>query len=286
MASILLGLYEKSMPNELTLTEKLVAARTAGFDYLELSIDESDEKLARLDWNHEDRWQLTNAINDTGIPINSICLSGHRRFPLGHPDPAVQQKGLSIMQKAIVLAANIGVRIIQIAGYDVYYEASNEQTKASFANNLRLCVQMAACYGVILAFETMETSFMNTVGKAMDWVQQMQSPYLQLYPDIGNLTNAAQSYGTSVLDDLKRGRCHFTAVHLKETKPDVFREVPYGAGHVNFASAISVFLQFGVRMFVGEFWHLGEEDWPDVLTHNHTFLRSAIEEGKRRMGKM
>ena len=285
MASVRLGLYEKSMPNELTLTEKLVAARTAGFDYLELSIDESDEKLARLDWTHEERRQLMNAIQDTGIPIHSICLSGHRRFPLGHPDPAVQQKGLSLMQKAITLAVDIGVRIIQIAGYDVYYEASSEQTRAAFASNLRLCVQMAARHGVILAFETMETAFMNTVGKAMEWVTQMQSPYLQLYPDIGNLTNAAKSYDADVSEDLEKGRCHFAAVHLKETQPGIFREVPYGAGHVDFVSAIAAFLQFGVRMFVGEFWHLGEENWPGILTHNHTFLRGAIAEGERRMEK-
>ncbi len=29
----------------------------------------------------------------------------------------------------------------------------------------------------------METAFMNTVGKAMAYVDRIQSPYLQVYPD-------------------------------------------------------------------------------------------------------
>ncbi len=34
------------------------------------------------------------------------------------------------------------------------------------------------------------------------------TPYLGVYPDVGNLTNAAKTYGTSVLDDLETGRGH------------------------------------------------------------------------------
>lgn len=37
-----LGLYEKSMPGDLTWEEKLLNAKEAGFDYLEISIDETE----------------------------------------------------------------------------------------------------------------------------------------------------------------------------------------------------------------------------------------------------
>jgi len=61
---------------------------------------------------------------------------------------------------------------------------------------------MAARYGIILAFETMETEFMNTIEKAMYYVNEVNSPYLQVYPDLGNITNAAVMYGKSVIDDI------------------------------------------------------------------------------------
>lgn len=83
-----LGLYEKSMPNDLTWAQKLQAAKDAGFDYVEMSVDESDARLARLDWTDGERDALRAAMRATGVRIGSICLSGHRKYPLGDPDAA------------------------------------------------------------------------------------------------------------------------------------------------------------------------------------------------------
>lgn len=37
-----IGIYEKALPNSFTWEEKFKAAKKAGFDYMEISIDESD----------------------------------------------------------------------------------------------------------------------------------------------------------------------------------------------------------------------------------------------------
>ena len=47
MARYALGLYEKAMPGTMTIGEKLECAKECGYDYVELSVDETDEKLAR-----------------------------------------------------------------------------------------------------------------------------------------------------------------------------------------------------------------------------------------------
>ena len=254
-----LGLYEKAMPGNLTMAEKLTAARKAGYDYLEMSVDETDEKLARLNMSREERKELTLLMEKTGMPIRSMCLSGHRRYSLGSAEGAEQS--LRIMEKAIELADDLGIRIIQLAGYDVYYESSTYDTKKRFLDNLRKAAAMAEKTGVLLGFETMETEFMNTVEKAMKYVCLVDSPYLQIYPDIGNLTNAAVTYQSDVLEDMELGRGNLTSLHLKETLPGRFREVPYGTGHVDFEAAISKAWDLGVRRFVTEFWYTGNENW-------------------------
>lgn len=271
-----LGLYEKSMPGTLSLPEKLKEAGNSGYDYLELSIDETDEKLRRLDWNANEICNLRLAMEESGIPVKSICLSGHRRFPLGDPDADIRRRSLAIMERAIVLAVRLGVRLIQIAGYDVYYKPSTTLTQKLFAENLERSVRMAATEGVTLAFETMETPFIDTVAKAAAWVRTCRSPYLQMYPDSGNLTNAALAYGGSVAEDLESGAGHLVALHLKESKPGVYREVPYGQGHVDFAAATETALRLGVRMYVAEFWHSGDA-WRDELTANNKFLRAFLD---------
>jgi len=271
MNEYLLGLYEKSMPNSLTLCEKLEHTKASCFDFLDVSIDETDEKLSRLYWNATQRRETLNAIADTGVPIGTMCLSGHRKYPLGSPDEAVRQKSLDIMGRAIDLACDLGIRIIQLAGYDVYYVEGSEATKEYFQENLKASVEIAARSGVILAFETMETPFMDTVQKAMRYIREIDSPYLQVYPDLGNLSNAAKLYGNNIADDLETGRGHICAMHLKETQPGKYRDVPFGSGSVNFESGIKIAWELGVRRYVGEFWDNG--DYITQIKHAHSFLR-------------
>ena len=78
-----LGLYEKSMPHRLSLREKLQAAKAAGFDFMEISIDETPQKLERLSYSKEQRQEIRQAIEEVGLPIDTMCLSGHRKYPLG-----------------------------------------------------------------------------------------------------------------------------------------------------------------------------------------------------------
>lgn len=205
MKAYTLGLYEKAMPKELNWKEKLETAKATGYDFVEISIDETDEKLARLDWSKEERRELVDLMYQIGVPIRTMCLSGHRKYPIGSNDPKICARGMEIMEKAIQLADDLGIRIIQLAGYDVYYEESTSETVQRFGENLKKCERMAARAGIVLGFETMETEFMNTVEKAMRYVNKIDSPYLGVYPDMGNITNAAKEYGTDVLEDIRTG---------------------------------------------------------------------------------
>ncbi|NFF80979.1 L-ribulose-5-phosphate 3-epimerase [Clostridium botulinum] len=272
MKEYTLGLYEKSMPNHLTWEEKLKCAKECGFDTIEISIDETEEKLSRLDMSIEERRNLVNLMFKTGIGIRTMCLSGHRKYPLGSLNEETRNRGIEIMKKAVNLACDLGIRVIQLAGYDVYYEEGNDETRKYFEENLKLSVEIASSKGIILAFETMETEFMNTVEKAMEFVEMVNSPYLQVYPDCGNVKNATLNYGTTVIDDFETGRGHIAAVHLKETVLGKFREITFGAGHVNFEEVIKKSWELGVRKFTAEFWYVGNEDWKQVIKDTKKFM--------------
>ena len=275
MKQYAIGLYEKAMPPTLNWEEKLRFAKEAGYDFVEISIDEKDEKLARLDWTKEERLALVATMQKVGLPIRSMCLSGHRKYPFGSADPKIRARSMEIMEKAIELADDLGIRIIQLAGYDVYYEESTKQSKDLFLENLRKAVDLAARRGVVLGFETMETDFMNTVWKSMYYVNAINSPWLGVYPDSGNLTNAAVSSGGSVTVDLQSGRGHIVAMHLKETVPGVFREVPFLTGHVDFPGVIKTAWDLGIRRYVTEMWYVGNDDtWADDVR----FARRSMSE--------
>ena len=60
-----LGLYEKAMPGTLTWKERLEAAKAAGYDYVEISIDATEEKIARLDMDRESRLELVKTMYES-----------------------------------------------------------------------------------------------------------------------------------------------------------------------------------------------------------------------------
>lgn len=271
-----LGLYEKAMPSTLSWIEKLRMVKESGFDYLEMSIDETEEKISRLTYSQDQVKEIIDAMFETGIKIESICLSAHRKYPFGSHDEKIRKRSIEIMEQAINLASKLGIRFIQLAGYDVYYEETDKQTRTWFEENLIKAVNLAAKKGIVLGFETMETPFMDTVEKAMFYVNKINSPYLGVYPDIGNLKNASLLYNTSVNEDIQKGKCHIIAAHLKETVPGKYREIPYGSGHSEFENNIRVLKELGVRMFVGEFWYKGEEKWFETIQKSYSFLDDKL----------
>jgi len=66
-----LGLYEKALPAGMTLPRKLVCAAECGFNWLELSVDETEERLARLEWTAAERRALAEGGEDEtgGEPV-------------------------------------------------------------------------------------------------------------------------------------------------------------------------------------------------------------------------
>ncbi|MDO4926175.1 MAG: L-ribulose-5-phosphate 3-epimerase [Turicibacter sp.] len=246
-----IGIYEKALPNSFTWEEKFLAAKKAGFDYMEISIDESDMRLARLDWSDEEIENLRSVMRFVGISFPTMCLSGHRKYPFGSKDPETRKKAMEIMEKAINLAVKLGVRCIQLATYDVYYEESDEETKRLFLEGMKEAVAMASRAGVILAMEIMDTQFVGTIVRAMHYLKEIPSPYFKIYPDMGNLSN----FSNDVTAEFEIGISETVAIHVKETKQGIFKEVPFGEGEVNFVEIFSKLNELDYKgMFLIEMW--------------------------------
>ena len=266
MRKYTIGLYEKAMP-DVSWKEKLQAAKDAGYDFVEISIDASEEKIARVYMSKEERLELVKTMYEVGLPIRTMNVSALTKYALGDPDPKIEARAIDIMEHAIELAEDIGVRIVMIPGYDIYFGTSTPETQQQFIKNLKHGTEVAAKHSVLLEMETMENDFMNTTWKGMYYVNMINSVYLGLYPDVGNMKNAAVQYGNDEPQDLKSGAGHVAALHLKETEPGKYRDMMYGEGHVDFEEMIKAAWEIGCRKYVTEFWYHGEEDWHKNLDY-------------------
>lgn len=261
-----IGLYEKGLPAEMDWRERFETAKKAGYDFIEISVDESDERLARLDWTDGEKADFMRAKADTGVFVPTMCLSGHQRFPIGSRFGEIRKRGMEIMEKAIRFASDTGIRIVQLAGYDAWYdEPGTADTAKRFGENLSLSLRMAARLGVTLALETMGTPFLDSLEQIMSLVHRHDSPYLQAYPDIGNLT----SRNKNVRREISLAKGHIVAIHVKDTREGVIRRVPFGKGTVDFVDAFSAIRESGF------FGPLLIEMWADKNLDNEAEIEKA-----------
>ncbi len=280
---IKIGIYEKALPKGLSWDERFAMAKRQSFDFVEMSIDEADERLARLDWSGEERLDCVKAMFTHGIRIPSICLSGHRRFPLGSHDPQIRLKGQEIMTRAIDLASDLGVRVIQLAGYDVYYEDSDEQTLAWFLEGLKTSLAYAAKQQVMLSMEIMDTKLMSSITRYLAYKEILDSPWFTVYPDIGNLS----AWGNDVRAEFLKGINQTVAIHLKDTLavtqefPGKFKEVPFGEGCVDFVNFFSLLLELEYQgPFLIEMWTEKSDDPEKAVKAAKDWILAKMREGR------
>ena len=95
-----LGLYEKAIPSGLSFREMFEITKECGFDRLEISIDETDARLSRLDLPAEEVRALGALSRQYNVPIRTMCLSGHRKYPFGSHDADIRKRSMEIMRKA------------------------------------------------------------------------------------------------------------------------------------------------------------------------------------------
>lgn len=255
----LLGLYEKALNPADSWDIRLRKAKELGFDFMEISIDESDARLARLDWTPAELEDLRRTCYETGISFQSMCLSAHRRFPFGSCDPAVRDRAREIMEKAIDVSVALGIRVIQLAGYDVYYEPSTPESVRLFREGMAWAAEKAAQKQVMLAMEIMDTAFMNSISKHMAYEGMLHSPWYRVYPDLGNLSAWPEN---DVDFELAHGVDSIVAVHLKDTLAvregfaGKFKCVPFGTGCVDFPKRFGQLERLGYAgPYMIEMWY-------------------------------
>ncbi|CDO18468.1 Putative hexulose-6-phosphate isomerase [Streptococcus gallolyticus] len=278
-----IGIYEKATPKNFTWRERLAFAKELGFDFVEMSVDESDSRLARLDWTKKERLDVVQAIYETGIRIPSICFSGHRRYPLGSNDPKTEATSLEMMKKCIELAQDLGIRTIQLAGYDVYYEEKSPETRARFIKNLRKACDWAEEAQVILAIEIMDDPFINSIEKYLAVEKEIDSPYLFVYPDTGNVS----AWHNDLWSEFYNGHKSIAALHLKDTyavtenSKGQFRDVPFGDGCVDWEAIFAILKKINYNgPFLIEMWSENcatVEDTKQAIQVAKDFLLPKIE---------
>ncbi|MCK7636826.1 L-ribulose-5-phosphate 3-epimerase [Corynebacterium sp. P7202] len=272
MSTIRLGIYEKALVSA-PWPEFFGQVRAGGFHFVDLSVDETPERAARLDWSQEERRSVRDAARAAGVQIGGICLSLHRRIMPGSADPAVRAQARDVYRKGIDLAHDLGVSVVQVAGYYAYYEDDDPESRSRYIDTLKDAVPHAAHRGVILAIENVDGHDISSVQDAMSVVHECASPWVQIYPDVGNIAE----HGGDATEELAAGRGHMVALHVKDVLPGEPRRIFFGTGVADFDAAFAELKRqdWDGRIML-EMWNDDSPDSPATCERARRFIEEKL----------
>jgi L-ribulose-5-phosphate 3-epimerase len=266
------GLYEKSICTTWPWEDKFSLVKDAGYDYFEIAIDATPPKLERL-YSREEQLKIRRASEKADMPLYTFAFTANRFFPLGSEDAEVREKGVKLLKDAIDFASFVGAKTVQIAGYDEYEKPRSLITEGNFRDSLERCVDHAAVRGVIISLETMDSDFLDTTRKAMRYVREFDSAFLQVGVDPGNIT----AMGNNPITDFPIGGKHIVEVEFKDVKLGEVRNVFYGEGIVDFDACFRALGEIGYQGF------MAAEMWANDDPAYHPNIYKAIDFLKTKM---
>ncbi len=155
-------------------------------------------------------------------------------------------------------------------------------SRAYFVENLKKAVAMAAAKAVVLSIEIMDDPFINSISKYLKIKEQIPSPYLQVYPDLGNLSAWPEN---DVAFELERGIAEISAVHLKDTlaitenSSGKFKGVPFGEGCVDFLGCLKTLERLNYHgPFLIEMWSETSEQPEKEIEKAKNYLMPFLKE--------
>lgn len=273
-AKVSLGIYEKALLSEESWEKFFAQVVTTGFTFCDLSVDESSERFSRLEWEKSQREKVRLAAKNSGVQIGGICLSAHRKVMPGSRDAAVRRQAKDVYRKGINLAYDLGAPVVQVAGYFNYYEEPWVDAKRYYVDALAQAGEYAARAGILLGIENVDSSGLRSIPEAVKVIKEIDNPYVQLYPDIGNI---AEHRGDEH-EELQAAKGHILAIHVKDVLPGQPRKIPFGKGIVNWEKAMATLAQqnWCGRMML-EMWNNDNPDASEICKKSRATVFSWLQ---------
>lgn len=177
------GKIRKSMlismlPKTGSYAERFAIGRAAGFEAIEMRTV-TDEAEAN---------EIRQASLDSGLKIHSVMNEAHWRLPLSSSDPDVVSGSVQGMETSLRNAALWGADTVLLvpAVVDASTSYKDAWTRSQRVIRERL-LPVAEKLKVVIAIEEVWNKFLLSPLEFAAYVDEMDSPWLQAYFDVGNV---------------------------------------------------------------------------------------------------
>ncbi|MEE2775365.1 MAG: sugar phosphate isomerase/epimerase family protein [Acidobacteriota bacterium] len=161
-----------------SVEDKFRAAAAAGFDGVELDSP-----------NELDTAEVLAARDATGLEIPGVVDSVHWRQHLSDPSPEVRAAGLAGLETALRDCKAYGGSTVLLVPAVVSKRVSYADAYRRSQAEIRKALPLAAELGIQIAIENVWNGFLLSPVEAARYVDEIESPQLGWYFDVGNIVN-------------------------------------------------------------------------------------------------
>jgi L-ribulose-5-phosphate 3-epimerase len=201
-------------PSEWPFEEKIKVAKQAGFQGIELNVEQ--EGHLTLEATHQHLRDIKSLVEQHHMEITSISSNLFWQFSLTSNDRDVRQKAIDVIKTMTDFASFLSVSTILVVpglvteevSYDVAYERSKH------------ALQEAADYvmtkDVTIAIENVWNKFLLSPLEMKRFIEEINHPHVGVYFDVGNILNIGfpEQWIQILGDKIKR-------IHVKDFKSEV-----------------------------------------------------------------
>ena len=246
------GINIWSFKNGMAVAECIAMAKDAGFDGIELSLNEKGE--VSLESTEKDILGIKKIAQDVGLEISSLASGLYWSYPATSSDPKIRQKSKDIVKKQIDTAALLGADgILVVPGAVAGFAPDGEvvQYDVAYDRALEAFTELkndAESKKVNIGLENVWNKFLLSPIEMRDFIDKIDSSYVGAYLDVGNVINTG--YPEQWIRILGK---RIKKVHFKDFRRNVGTLegfVDLLAGDVNFPAVMEAFNEVGYDNYV------------------------------------
>ena len=248
-----------------SLEESFKLAKEAGFDGVELALDETGE--VSLETTEEEMKNIKATAQKYGLELYSIASALYWFYSLGSTDETERENAKSIVKKQLELASYAGCNtILVVAGALNTSNGENVDYDDCYNNSLNSLKELAPYaekLKVSIALENVWNQFLISPVETAEFIDKIGSEYVGAYFDAGNILLYGQpEHWIKILN--KR----IKKVHIKDYKKANYSFVGLLEGDVNFPSVMASLEKIGYDDFVTAEMVPPYSTYPEVLIYN------------------
>lgn len=186
------GLNGWTFPASMPIAEAARAARAAGFDTFEPTLNAEGELTPTTD--EDSCRRLGETIRETGLQVSSLATALFWKTSFTSADASVRAAAEELTISCLDRARWLGADTLLVVPGMVRHDAQPRHLVCGYADALarsyhalRRLIPEAERRGVVLALENVWNSFLLSPVELAEFIDRLNSPWIGAYLDIGNV---------------------------------------------------------------------------------------------------